>query len=416
MAGLAREGGLRRRAPVYREPMRPLSELVAAAGNRASTTALRLRTAPSLARLAVRASRTYHVPLTAVARRLVRLRRRGFRLCPYFVSEIGILGLLDPALPESRSREIVAATRVRPLELRLSPEPLSPVVDDKALFYTVCSLAGWPIAPVHAYFYRDYPGWTRTGATPATREQWARALDAVLPPAFVAKPNRGDMGLGVRAFRRDGAGFREGERRLADAAELHDALAAGGEAYVLAERVRNHELLAELAGVETLQSLRIVTLLENAREVSVLAASQKVAIEDTVVDHSRNGETGQGAAAVDLESGRLGPLILPRADGLGLLELDRHPRTGRRCTGLQLPDWEEALELVRRTALGLGMLRTVGWDLALTEDGPIVLEANTGWAPTNWIWPCAPLLERLRQAVAREDAPPAAAPRPAVPA
>src|SRR5581483_11668451 len=165
--------------------------------------------------LAVRASRTYRAPPAAVARRLVELRRRGFRLYPYFVSEIGILGLLDPALPESRSREIVAATEIRPLELRLSPEPLTPVIDDKALFYTLCSLAGWPIAPVHAYLYRDHPGWTRAGATPATREQWARALDAVLPPAFVAKPCRGDMGHGIRAFRRDGAGFLEDGRRLA---------------------------------------------------------------------------------------------------------------------------------------------------------------------------------------------------------
>jgi len=369
---------------------------------------LRLEAARKLARLTVRSLRVHGASPAWVARRLVELRRRDYLGWPYLVDEIGLLGLLDPKVPEQRLLDCVSMARLRPLQLRLSPPPLSRVIDDKALFYTVCSLAGLPVPETHAFVYRREAGWTRDGRTPLGRAQWAGAFDRLIEGEVVAKPALGDMGDGVRGFRREGDRFFEGERAIGDAGELYDSLFAdrryGG--FVIQERVRNHEAIAALSGSRTVQTTRVVTLIERpGEEAAILFATLKVAggIVDTVVDNIHSGAHGNGVAPIDVATGRVGTLLLPLPNGRGSLDVDTHPRTGRAIRGFELPLWEETLDLARRAAACLGMLRTIGWDIAITPDGPVLLEGNSGWGAPSSLMPVPPIEQRLRDAVRRED-------------
>ena len=54
-----------------------------------------------------------------------------------------------------------------------------------------------------------------------------------------------------------------------------------------------------------------------------------------------------------------------------------HPDSGVALTGFKVPDWEQACELVRHLATKVGGLRFIGWDLAHTDKGWIIVEANT---------------------------------------
>jgi hypothetical protein len=54
-----------------------------------------------------------------------------------------------------------------------------------------------------------------------------------------------------------------------------------------------------------------------------------------------------------------------------------HPDTGVPLTGFKVPDWEKACKLVRHLATKVGGLRYIGWDLAHTDNGWILVEANT---------------------------------------
>lgn len=53
-----------------------------------------------------------------------------------------------------------------------------------------------------------------------------------------------------------------------------------------------------------------------------------------------------------------------------------HPVTGTRFQGFQIPYFSEAVELVSKAALRIPELRYVGWDVAITEDGPVLVEGN----------------------------------------
>ena len=384
--------------------MRPLSETIARAGEWGRYRVWYAQAACAAAVLAVRSARTRGARPGWLLRRLAYLHREGYFVHPGVIAHAAMLQLLDPTAPPERLDEVVSPLRLREVQLRLSPPPLSAVIDDKALFYTTCRLARLPIPEVHAFVYRDEPGWTRDGRTPRTRGQWAWALERVLVDEVIAKPARSDMGEGVRAFRREGDRFFEGSDLVGDAGALYDTLFADGRfgAVVLQRRVHNHETLADLGDTRTLQATRLVTLVDRGDDVTVLFASQKIVRGDGVTDNVHNGETGNGSALVDVETGRLGPLVLP-TPGEGLFVSDDHPATGRTCRGLQLPWWPETLELVRRAAVAFGMLRTIGWDVAITPDGPLLLEANSGWGALNGVMPMPPVLRRLKASVRAEE-------------
>jgi hypothetical protein len=84
-----------------------------------------------------------------------------------------------------------------------------------------------------------------------------------------------------------------------------------------------------------------------------------------------------------LATGRINWMRTARPDGVGLVEVTRHPVTGAVLPGFQLPLWPEACALARRAALSFRPLLTVGWDIAFTPDGPLLIEGNAWWDPPN---------------------------------
>src|SRR5207237_461121 len=80
---------------------------------------------------------------------------------------------------------------------------------------------------------------------------------------------------------------------------------------------------------------------------------------------------------VELETGELGS-----ASNLGanarLGWLDRHPDSGSAITGTRLPMWDEVRSFAVRAHKAFGDRILVGWDIAVTPDGPALVEANGG--------------------------------------
>jgi hypothetical protein len=198
--------------------------------------------------------------------------------------------------------------------------------------------------------------------------------DRTLPRRdLFSKMSDSQAGAGAQRWRYDGEGWvgedgrRRGERELV--AELAGLSRSRG--VLLQEQVRNHPALAPLAPA-ALSTVRVVTLRDVGGAVRIVFAVCKIPTGAAATDHMAFGGV---AAPVDLATGRLGRGIR-KDEGKFITPSERHPDTGAVIAGFQLPDWERAKQLVLHAHEALDRIACVGWDVALLDEGPIIVEGN----------------------------------------
>lgn len=140
--------------------------------------------------------------------------------------------------------------------------------------------------------------------------------------------------------------------------------------FLLQRCLANHQALRHLT-TGALATIRILTIREPAGDPFVLMAAQRMPLCSTVVD---NLEQGGMASPVDLETGQLGVAV--RMNSPLFDECDRHPVTGKRISGTVIPFWRDVLSLVLRGHRSLPRMPMIGWDVAVLDDGPVLIEGN----------------------------------------
>lgn len=138
--------------------------------------------------------------------------------------------------------------------------------------------------------------------------------------------------------------------------------------YLIQERVKQHPLVNAIYPL-SLNTLRVVSVIYE-EDVVIIGALLRIGANGNVVD---NWASGGLAVGTDSE-GKLNKWGLYKP-GFGT-RADKHPDTGTVFDGYQLPYWKETIQLVKETHRKLSCIPTVGWDIALTENGPIVIEGN----------------------------------------
>ena len=135
--------------------------------------------------------------------------------------------------------------------------------------------------------------------------------------------------------------------------------------------IQNHRDLLPLTSAG-LCTVRVVTYRMPGGSAQVLLAAYKMPAGDSPAD---NFHSGGIVAPVDLASGKLGSAVHRR--GHVLVRVDRHPDTGVTIADHQLPYWPETLALATRALDACHCRPSIGWDIAITDDGPILVEGNT---------------------------------------
>ncbi len=94
------------------------------------------------------------------------------------------------------------------------------------------------------------------------------------------------------------------------------------------------------------------------------------------VDHMVHGAIG---CWVDMATGAL-TSGRARSD---FREWTTVPRTNRSFIGFVLPHWSEVKDLALRAAAAYPWARCVGWDIGIAADGPVLIEGNWDWSPSQ---------------------------------
>jgi len=165
------------------------------------------------------------------------------------------------------------------------------------------------------------------------------------------------------------AGHGHGAFRIG-AAEIDAALIESMRNVVIQPVLHNHPIIDAL-NAGALNTVRVGSFVDDGR-CTLVAACLKVAQGKAVVDNWGHGAIAVG---VDLASGALNPTGITKAK-YGRRVYAMHPDTGVRFGSITLPWWRETLELAERAALGLQPHVELGLDIAITPDGPLLVEAN----------------------------------------
>ncbi len=188
------------------------------------------------------------------------------------------------------------------------------------------------------------------------------------------KPLTGAEGKRILSIRRVGDKFRmNGE--MHDLETVQEAIEVGKRPLVVETGVEQHPAQRALFA-ETTNTIRLLTMLDlEDRQPFVAVAVQRIGTRRS--GHVDNWSQGGLSARVDVATGRLGPATWLPEDGVDSLTwFPRHPETGAPIEGAQVPFWEETLETVLHASRILSFMEYVGWDVIISPDGPVILEAN----------------------------------------
>lgn len=138
--------------------------------------------------------------------------------------------------------------------------------------------------------------------------------------------------------------------------------------------VEQHDALKAFK-TKSVNTIRIVTIRGTSGKVGVLAAFLRLSQDsESFVDNRAKGGLGIG---IELDTGRLMKYGLPH-DAYGI-KTEIHKLSGIRFMGYQIPFWSEILELVCSAHKQFYDMQSIGWDVVITEKGPVLLEGNDDW-------------------------------------
>jgi len=141
--------------------------------------------------------------------------------------------------------------------------------------------------------------------------------------------------------------------------------------YLFQERLEPHPEVARLTD-PAIGTVRLLTgNLDGKREL--LDCAWKIAAVGKDADNF--WRDGNMLAALAPDTGT----VIRVASGLAHKSQthENHPDTDATLTGFTLPFWGQPVALVLQAATVLPDLRLIGWDIALTTDGPVIVEADT---------------------------------------
>jgi len=235
-------------------------------------------------------------------------------------------------------------------------------LNDKEFFAEFCTVQGFP----HAR--------TLARVSPDTCE-WLLPREEITHDLF-CKPQKGLGAKGTAVFRAAGPDqFIDEAGEVIPLSGVEKTLRGMGTTMLVQKRLSNHPAIADMAR-DSLLTVRVISCRNERDEPEVCLAMLRLL---AVLERDRSDlPDGEYAAPIQLDTGVLGMLAGDEMKSSPLRSAV-HPATGRVIAGRVLPDWDAVKDLALKLHGALPHRVVVGWDIAVTPDGPVVLEGNSNF-------------------------------------
>lgn len=160
--------------------------------------------------------------------------------------------------------------------------------------------------------------------------------------------------------------------------DLYDYLTEKGFC-TIEENIVQHPAMSKLYS-NAVNSMRIITVLDARKVPHCVYIVQKMGLGGSVIDNNCL------FTPVDIETGKI-KFPAHSGDTTKGIIYEEHPDTHVKLQGYQLPFVKEAVEMCLKAATVVPEIRYVGWDVAITPNGPAIIEGNTYCAHDFWQLP-----------------------------
>lgn len=133
---------------------------------------------------------------------------------------------------------------------------------------------------------------------------------------------------------------------------------------LIEELIPQHDEMS-LMYPNAINTIRVVTL-----KGKLIGASLRMGVGEANVD---NAHSGGIFAEVDVNEG----IVIGGAIRYTNERFLRHPSTGTAIPGFKIPFWQECVSMVEQASKIIEEVYLIGWDVAITPNGPTLVEVNT---------------------------------------
>ena len=166
-----------------------------------------------------------------------------------------------------------------------------------------------------------------------------------------------------------------------------------GEVFELSQLLNKDPLIFESIIEQTAQfkrfnassvnTVRFITMLSTSGEAEIITAFVKIGKQGSCIDNA--GDGGNIDAAINIPTGEI--CFAMQFDGWRKTKpISNHPENGTQLNGVLVENWESIKNKVIRFQQAMPFLRAIGWDIAITDQGPVVVEINDFWDETGQLF------------------------------
>lgn len=130
----------------------------------------------------------------------------------------------------------------------------------------------------------------------------------------------------------------------------------------------------------SVNTIRFMTTLYPDGSARVIATFIKIGRAGRCVDNAGGGGNVDGC--VDIETGEI-KYAIQFDDWRQITEIDKHPDSGAHLNGVIIENWDAIKAEVIKFQQAFPWCKAAGWDIAITDNRPVVIEVNDYWDRTG---------------------------------
>ena len=260
----------------------------------------------------------------------------------------------------------------------LNPKKYASLARDKYIGHCLLETLGIPTSTLIAYYNPE--GASKTKKLVFDYEQLSDILRASGYKTFVIKPATDSAhGEGVIICRELIQSGTEFIIRRTDGSKIYLRQLLGRIPLLFETLISQTEEFATF-NKSSLNTIRIMTALYPDHSVRVFAGFLKIGRGGSDVDNAGSG--GNVDCGVNVETGQLyNPVQFNSWEDI--IKIQEHPDSRTKLDGYYIKDWAKIKERLQSFQGLIPQLKTIGWDVAITDNGPVIVEINNWWDPTG---------------------------------